>query len=139
MPADVALLSAKLPKLRIVINHAANLRIDGKEPPRKWREGMEAAAKHPNVFCKVSALVEQTGQKQAPRDIQYYRPVIDALWDVFGEDRLIFGSNWPVSNGGAPYDTVVGIVHDYFTSKGDRATAKFFLGNSRMAYGWRDR
>ena len=139
MPADVALLAAKLPKLRIVINHAANLRIDGKEPPRKWREGMEAAAKQPNVYCKVSALVEQTGHKQAPRAVQYYRPVIDALWVLFGEDRLIFGSNWPVSNGGAPYDTVVGIVHDYFTSKGDRAAAKFFLGNSQTAYAWQAR
>lgn len=84
MPVEVALLAAKLPKLRIVINHAANLRIDGKEPPRKWRDGMEAAAKHPNVYCKVSALVEQTGQKQAPRDMNYYRPVLDSLWTLFG-------------------------------------------------------
>ena len=83
MPADVATLASKLPKLRIVINHAANLRIDGKTPPVKWREGMEAAAKHPNVFCKISALVEQTGQKQAPRDVKYYRPVLDKLWELF--------------------------------------------------------
>ena len=69
MPADVAILATKLPKLRIVINHAANLRIDGKEPPAKWIEGMAAAAKHPNVFCKVSALVEQTGTKPAPREV----------------------------------------------------------------------
>ena len=63
------LLAPLLPKLRIVINHAANLRIDGKEPPAKWIEGMAAAAKHPNVFCKVSALVEQTGTKPAPREV----------------------------------------------------------------------
>jgi|GEM_PF-98921 len=139
LPADAALLAAKLPKLRIVINHAANLRVDGKEPPPKWRDGMAAAAKHPNVYCKVSALVEQTGRKPAPRDVEYYRPVIDALWDLFGEDRLIYGSNWPVSNGGAPYDTVIGIVHDYFTSKGERVAAKFFLGNSQTAYAWQAR
>ncbi len=137
MPADVAILASKLPKLRIVINHAANLRIDGKTPPVKWREGMEAAAKQPNVFCKVSALVEQTGQKQAPRDVKYYRPVLDTLWKLFGEDRLIYGSNWPVSNGGAPYETVVGIVQDYFIAKGGKAAAKFFLGNSQSAYAWR--
>jgi L-fuconolactonase len=139
MPADVARLAAALPKLRIVINHAANLRIDGKEPPAKWREGMEAAAKHPNVFCKVSALVEQTGNKQAPRDVDYYRPVLDTLWKNFGADRLIFGSNWPVSENGAPFATVVGIVQDYFTAKGERAAAKFFLGNSQTAYAWRKR
>lgn len=138
-PADIAILASKIPKLRIVMNHAANLRIDGKAPPAKWREGMEAAAKNPNVFCKVSALVEQTGQKQAPRDVKYYRPVLDKLWELFGEDRLIFGSNWPVSNGGAPYGTVVGIVQDYFVAKGDKPAAKFFLDNSQSAYAWRPR
>src|SRR5262249_47502406 len=94
MPADVARLAGELARLRIVINHCANLRIDGHEPPRAWREGMQAAAQHPNVFCKVSALVEQTDRKPAPREVEYYRPVLDTLWNLFGEDRLIFGSNW---------------------------------------------
>ena len=136
MPADVARLAAQLPKLRIVINHCANLRIDGREPSGKWRDAMQAAAKHPKVFCKVSALVEQTSEKPAPREVEYYRPVLDRLWTLFGEDRLIFGSNWPVSDGGAPLETVVGIVHDYFTTKGKRAAAKFFYGNSQTAYQW---
>lgn len=139
MPADVARLAAAVPKLRIVINHCANLRIDGREPPRPWREGMAAAARHPNVFCKVSALVEQTGQKQAPRAVDYYRPVLDTLWNLFGEDRLVFGSNWPVADRGAPFATVVGIVRDYFTAKGEHAAGKFFLGNSQTAYAWRKR
>jgi L-fuconolactonase len=139
MPADVALLAQKLPKLRIVINHAANLRIDGKEPPRAWREGMAAAAKCPNVYCKVSALVEQTGQKDAPREVKYYQPVLDALWQMFGEDRLVYGSNWPVSSRSAPYEMVVGIARDYITTKGAKAAAKFFLGNSQAAYGWQKR
>jgi len=139
MPADVARLAAELPKLRIVINHCANLRIDGREPPRNWREGMQAAARHPQVFCKVSALVEQTGRDRAPREVDYYRPVLDTLWTLFGEDRLVFGSNWPVSERGAPFATVLGIVRDYFNAKGERAAAKFFLGNSQIAYAWRKR
>ena len=125
--------------VRVPPSHAANLRIDGQEPPARWREGMAAAAKHPNVYCKVSALVEQTGRKPAPRDVEYYRPVLDVLWELFGEERLVFGSNWPVSNGGAPYETVVGIVRDYFSSKGEPAAARFFLDNSRKAYGWKPR
>lgn len=139
MPAQVARLAADVPKLRIVINHCANLRIDGREPPRNWREGMQAAARHPNVFCKVSALVEQTGQKPAPRQVDYYRPVLDTLWTLFGEDRLIFGSNWPVSDRGAPLATVVGIVRDYFTAKGERAAIKYFHANSQTVYAWRRR
>jgi L-fuconolactonase len=139
MPADVARLAARLPRLRVVINHCANLRIDGRPVPRGWREGMQAAARHPNVFCKVSALVEQTGRKKAPREVDHYRPVLDALWALFGEDRLVFGSNWPVSEAAAPFATVVGIVRDYFGAKGERAASKFFLGNSQAAYAWRKR
>jgi L-fuconolactonase len=139
MPIDVARLAARLPKLRIVINHCANLRIDGRQVPRPWSDGMKAAARHANVYCKVSALVEQTGQKKAPREMDYYRPVLDRLWELFGEDRLIFGSNWPVSATAAPLTTVVGIVRDYFAAKGQRAAAKFFLANSQSAYGWRRR
>jgi predicted TIM-barrel fold metal-dependent hydrolase len=139
MPADVALLAVELPKLRIVINHAANLKIDGKEPPKSWRKGMAAAAKCPNVYCKVSALVEQTGHKDAPREQKYYTPILDSLWELFGEDRLLFGSNWPVSSRYAPYEVVVGIVREYVGAKGDKVAAKFFHGNSQAAYGWRKR
>lgn len=137
MPADVAQLAEKLPQLRIVINHAANLRIDGKQPPKAWQEGMAAAAKHSNVFCKVSALVEQTGQKEAPREGKYYRPVLDTLWELFGENRLLFGSNWPVSSRGAPYEVIVGITRDYFKAKSETAATKFFLANAKAAYGLR--
>jgi predicted TIM-barrel fold metal-dependent hydrolase len=139
MPADVARLAAELPALRIVINHAANLWIDGQEPPALWRAGMQAAAKHPKVFCKVSGIVGQTGRKQAPGDVNYYRPVLDSLWNLFGEDRLMFGSNWPVSDAGAPYETVVRIARDYFATKGEQAALKFFRANSQAAYRWRKR
>ena len=71
--------------------------------------------------------------------MKYYRPVLDKLWELFGEDRLIYGNNWPVSNGGVPYETVVGIVQDYFIAKGEKAAAKFFRSNSQTAYAWRPR
>ncbi len=136
LPADVAKLAAAVPKLRVVINHCANLKVDGKEPPKAWADGMKASADHANVFCKVSALVEQTGKKDAPKDVDYYRPVLDVLWKLFGEDRLIFGSNWPVSDRGATFDVLLGIVRDYFTAKGEKAAAKFFKANSAAAYKW---
>lgn len=136
MPTDVARLAARLPDLRIVINHCANLKIDGSQPPAAWRDAMTAASEHRNVYCKVSALVEQTARKPAPRDVDYYRPVLDTLWERFGEDRLIFGSNWPVSERGAPLATVVGIVRDYFVQKGDAVAAKYFQDNARRAYAW---
>jgi predicted TIM-barrel fold metal-dependent hydrolase len=50
LPADVARLADRLPNLRIVINHCANVKIDGKEPPAAWQRGMRSAAKHAAVF-----------------------------------------------------------------------------------------
>ena len=135
-PQHVATLAARVPELRIVINHVGNLPIDGREPPRAWTEGMENAAKQPNVFCKVSALVEQSKTRPAPEHVAYYAPVLDTLWRVFGEDRLIFGSNWPVSDLGAPLETVVQLVREYFMGKGERAARKFFSENARHAYRW---
>ena len=68
--------------------------------------------------------------------MDFYRPVLDAVWQAFGEDRVIYGSNWPVSNRFASLATVQGIVTDYFTAKGPGALAKFFSGNAAAAYKW---
>lgn len=136
MPTDVARLARAVPELRIVINHAANLQIDGKRVPESWRSGMRAAAKGERVCCKVSALAEGTRKTHgdAPAEVDYYRPVLDALWEIFGEDRLIYGSNWPVSDRAAPYATVYRIAYAYFEEKGRQALEKFLRLNAIAAY-----
>lgn len=139
MPADVARLAERIGDLRIVINHEANVRIDGKDPPANWRDALAAAAKHPRVFCKVSALAEGArsgmgGTGRAPRDPAFYRPVLDVLWNLFGEDRLIYGSNWPVSARAADYADQLAVVRSYFLAKGRRAAEKYFERNARAAY-----
>mgnify|MGYP003345093444 FL=1 len=138
---EVARLAKALPSLRIVINHLANTRIDGRNVSETWRRDLEAAAKSPQVFLKVSALVEGTGKQDgtAPRDVEFYRPWLDIAWRAFGPDRLIYGSNWPVSARFASLATVQGIVHDYFSAKGRSALEKFFAGNAQAAYRWMKR
>jgi predicted TIM-barrel fold metal-dependent hydrolase len=138
LPPDVARLARQQPDLRVVINHAANVPVDGRAVPRDWLRGMTAAAERPNVYCKASALVEGTGRNagNAPRDGAHYRPVLDALWEAFGADRLLYGSNWPVSERSAGYDVVLRIVRDYFAGKGPRARDKFFALNAAAVYKW---
>jgi predicted TIM-barrel fold metal-dependent hydrolase len=140
MPADVARLAEKAPDLTIVINHLANLDTDGAPPPKEWLANMKSAAKHPHVFCKVSALVEharpKSGEKMVPREVEFYQPLLDAIWNIFGDDRLIYGSNWPVSDHFAPYGAVFAIVRDYVSGHGGRATEKFFWKNGQSAYRW---
>jgi len=140
LPADAARLAALVPELTIVINHLANVDVDGGPPPREWLAGMQAAAKQPRVFCKVSALVEhakpRSGENKVPENVEYYKPILDAIWEIFGEDRLIYGSNWPVSDRFAPYRSVFSIVHDYVVARSRSAAEKFLLKNAQAAYRW---
>ena len=136
----VANLALAVPDLRLVINHLGSSG-DPQSLKPVWREGIRAVAKCPNVWMKVSALVEQVKGPEgaAPTDVSYYLPILDYLWQSFGADRLIYGSNWPVSDRGASYDQVFGLVRDYFSSKGKEACEKFFWQNSRNVYRWIER
>jgi L-fuconolactonase len=136
--AEIARLAKELPSLRIVINHIAGAKVDGKAPPAEFMTGLSQAADRPRVFCKISGLAEHTGARggTAPTDPAFYAPTIDAFWNTFGEDRLIYGSNWPVSNYAAPYDVVFNIVNSYFTARGAAARRKYFSLNASAAYKW---
>ena len=135
----IAALVEHTPAMRVVINHIAGVRVDGNPPDAAWVDAINEVARYPNIYCKVSGLAEHTGQIPAPSDPGYYAPTIDVLWDVFGEDRLIYGSNWPVSERFASYATVQQIVNAYFSEKAAQAdesvTAKFFAQNAKTAYG----
>ncbi|MGL4464028.1 MAG: amidohydrolase family protein [Planctomycetia bacterium] len=136
--ADVAVLAKRLPKLRIVVNHLANVgNPDGGPADPAWAAGMRQAAKSPNVFCKASALVEATGRsmRNAPTAVDFYRPILDVAWNAFGADRLLFASNWPVSERFASYAVLAGVVKTYWAEKGPTASRRFFGTNHRAAYG----
>ncbi len=141
MLPDVSRIAEKLPRLRIVVNHVANVRIDGKALPADWVLGMRVARERANVSCKVSALVEGATPRdgKAPAETEFYRHVLDAVWNAFGEDRLIYASNWPVSERFASTETLLRIVREYFRGHGELAVEKFFWRNSQTAYRWTTR
>ncbi|HEY2250638.1 MAG TPA: amidohydrolase family protein [Planctomycetaceae bacterium] len=140
-PALVARLAKELPPLRIVQNHIGNVRITAEAPPRDWQEGIRAAASQPNVYCKISALVEGAARdgKKAPGDLAFYRPYIDVVWNAFGAERVIYGSDWPVSESAADYETMQRIVMEYAFEKGDKATRDFCSLSAKRAYKWIER
>lgn len=140
-PGVAATLAKAQADLTVIINHCGNPGDAAKPLPEEWKTGIAAAAALPNVFCKVSALVEGVRGEpgKAPADPGYYLPILDTLWEAFGPDRLIYGSNWPVSDRGAPYATVIGIVKAYFEGKGEAAAEAYFWKNSQVAYRWRER
>ena len=140
-PATIAKLAALLPSLRIVLNHIGNVHVTADKPPGDWQTGIQTAAKYSNVFAKISALVEGAARdgKSAPGDLAFYKPYIDVVWNAFGDDRVIYGSNWPVSDGAADYETLQRIVLEYVALKGDAATRRFCSLNAKQAYKWVER
>jgi L-fuconolactonase len=117
-----------------VLDHVAHVPITGKTPDGMWVAGMERLGRYENVYVKVSALVELAQTKPSPTDLDYYRPTLDALWRVFGADRLFYGSNWPVCERFADYATVFRLAESYFAPKGSAVEERFFATNAMRAY-----
>jgi L-fuconolactonase len=134
--AAVVRLTDKVPELRVVIDHLAQL---NPPAPLKRRAALQTALKElggrPQVYVKVSEVLRRSGRR-VPYDLNFYRPRLDELWDIFGPDRLIYGSDWPNSDQWGPYRKVLGVVHSYFKEKGVAVEEKIFWKNSMAAYRW---
>ena len=62
-----------------------------------WLHSMEKLAEQPNVYVKVSGHMEASTVQPAPTSLEWYLPLFNALWSLFGErGQLFYGSNWPV-------------------------------------------
>ncbi|MGA3234779.1 MAG: amidohydrolase family protein [Bryobacteraceae bacterium] len=126
----------KVPKLRIVIDHLPQLDPPTESPARgQYEANLRELAKRPQVYVKVSEVLRRV-DGQVPTDLNFYRPRLDQLWDIFGEDHLVFGSDWPNGDNWAPFETVLSVVREYFNGKGRAVAEKYFWKNSVAAYQW---
>lgn len=117
VPIDILLVSHQLdsvvelldrvPGMRAVINHIAKPRIrEGVIEP--WLSQMERIAAHPRIYCKLSGMVTEADHSnwQTSDFTAYIRYTLD----LFGPDRVMFGSDWPVCLLAATYDEVVDVL-----------------------------
>ncbi len=126
----------RVPKLRIVIDHLPQLDPPAEAPARqRYEANLRELAKSPQVYVKVSEVLRRVDGR-VPTDLSFYRPRLDQLWDIFGEDHLVFGSDWPNGDNWAPFETVLRVVREYFDGKGRAAAEKYFWKNSVAAYRW---
>lgn len=129
-------LAMQFPSLRIVIDHLPFK--DWDAAPAAMRAALKEIAAQPRVFIKISDVARRV-DGIAITDGALYQPRLDVLFDLFGPDRVLFGSNWPVSDRAAPYPEIHRIVHDYFTAKGRAVAENYFWRNSLAAYRWQPR
>lgn len=95
---DLAGLAAAVPDLRIVLDHLGKPEVGTASAPLapapEWIAAIAALARHPHVFCKLSGLPAEAGGEWSAEQMT---PFLDAAADAFGAERLMWGSDWPVS------------------------------------------
>ncbi|MHC1763159.1 MAG: amidohydrolase [Verrucomicrobiia bacterium] len=130
LPAAIELVE-KLPDQRFVLDHIAKPPIrEGRLEP--WRQDLRLLAQAPNVFCKVSGMVtEADWTRWKPED---FRPYLDVVFEAFGTDRVMFGSDWPVCLLAADYSRVLKLVTDYVNRLTIADQERFFGGTAALCY-----
>lgn len=129
--AAALLASRRLEGARLVLDHGAKPPIGG-DGLEEWALGVSALSRCENVVCKVSGLVTEAGPGWSIGQIS---PVIDRLLSWFGADRLLFGSDWPVSTAVASYDEVLEVAEATLGQLGEVEREAVLSGNARRAYG----
>jgi L-fuconolactonase len=130
LPAAIATAQA-FPQGRFVLDHAA-------KPPisegfsREWADLVAALAACGNVWCKISGLA--TEAKWDDWDAERLLPFVAHAAECFGEDRLIFGSDWPVCLLAGSYGVIKDALEACLTKLGPRVRDKAFGANARRAY-----
>ena len=123
-----------IPDLHIVVNHCLGYDFDGKAPSPEWKVAVKRLAENPNVTCKISGLYQRSVPQPAPQDIEHYRSVLNVLWESFGKERLIYGSNWPVTKRTDTYASFLRLVDQFISEKGQDAREHFYWKNASRAY-----
>lgn len=126
----------RVPNLRIVLDHMPELKLPDDPAARKACDAdLRSLAARPNVFAKISGIVRRVDGR-VPLDLNFYRDRLDHIWEIFGPDRLLFGSDWPNSAQWASYPQIFQLSQDFLSSKDAASVEKIHWKNSLHAYRW---
>jgi len=135
MQANVLLADA-IPDLRIIMDHLPSF-----DPTAENQQAYEAVVKEmaarPNIFVKLTEVYHpRLTDKVIVRDYEFLRARLEYLYDAFGEDRVMFGSDYPESYGITTIPDAVGLMKRFFSTKSREAAEKYFWKNSARIYKW---
>jgi len=132
LPALVHLLK-RYPDLTVIIDHAAKPAIRAGEF-RDWAAHMKQLAAQTTALCKLSGLATEAGSGWS---VEALRPYVDHLFATFGPDRLIFGSDWPVSTLVTTYRGWIDAADQLASGLSGVQRAALFGGTATRVYGLR--
>lgn len=130
MAAALQLVKA-LPDQPFVIDHIAKPYIAA-GAVAEWENDLRMLAACPNVYCKVSGMVTEADWKNWTKaDL---RPYLDVVFEAFGTNRLMYGSDWPVCLVAASYDEVIGIAEEFIRDFSAEEQKGFWHDNAVQFY-----
>ena len=130
IPHDVRGMLDAAPELRIVLNHAG-LPYGGVEALNRWRKSLNGMADMPSVFCKLSGLTNPELSLQDD-DID---AVMEHTLGVFGSERLMWGSDWPVLRLASHYADWLARCRELLESLSAGAQQRILFANAARVYG----
>lgn len=125
----------RYPGMRVVVDHCMKPQIrDHAKGPHvfgDWAEGMARIAERTGAYCKFSGLVTEAGEDWTVDDL---RPYARHVLDVFGPERVMWGSDWPVCRLRAPYAKWRAAAEALVAHLDDAARARVFGGTAAAFY-----
>jgi L-fuconolactonase len=131
LPAAIELVR-HFPEQPFVLDHIAkpSIKAGTLEP---WRQQIRELAQAKNVLCKISGMVTEADPAAwKPSD---FHPYLDTVFEAFGPDRLMFGSDWPVCLLAATYGQVCRLVEDFTRALPPAAQEGIWGKNAARFYG----
>lgn len=123
--------AGELPDQPLVLDHIAKPDIKNKSIA-EWENDIKALAKYENVFCKVSGMVTEADWKHWKTED--FTPYLDVIFEAFGAERLMYGSDWPVCLVAASYQEALGITEQYVSKLSAHEQEMFWGGNATKFY-----
>jgi L-fuconolactonase len=136
LPAAVELVG-RLPEQAFVLDHIAKPNISRPKPGEdcrefdNWVKGIRALGQNPRVYCKLSGLITEADWRGWRADD--FKPYLDIVFEAFGADRLMFGSDWPVCLLAGTYAQVKRLIEDH-TSDFERSVLEKIFGNNAARF-----
>ena len=128
-------ISDKVPNLRIVLDHLPSF-----DPSPAQQKSYEAVLKEIHGRPLIAAKLSEIDHKGNPgRGLAAHKDRLDLLMETFGEDRVVFGTDWPNSWGTATPAEIVAIARAYFATRTRAEAEKYFWKNSLAIYKWKKR
>ncbi len=124
-------LISKFPNQVFILDHIAKPYIKERKI-KNWEQHISELAKFPNVYCKISGMVTEANWNQWTYND--FVPYLDVVFNAFGTDRVLFGSDWPVCLLAAKYNEVKHIITKYIAAFSSEEQRQIMGGNTINAY-----